>query len=143
MSPEPRASGDHLLGWTSASLDDLHHLWLRGVLHVFACASVSPARSGGSASQCLAAHLLCRDELHSLRLHSGFFQISNLRPHRRRQISSFPRARDQRPNIEARRMGEDRIAHAGQNKPSSAEPIRRALHNARPTASRRAFETSL
>jgi hypothetical protein len=25
-------------------------------------------------------------------------------------------------------MGEDRIAHAGQNGPSSAEPIRRALH---------------
>jgi hypothetical protein len=104
------ACGDHLLGWTSASLDDLHHLWRRGVLHVFACASVGPARAGGSASQCLAAPPLCRDELHSLRLHSGFFQISNLRPHRRRQISSFPRARDLRPNIEARCIGADRVA---------------------------------
>ena len=86
-----RARGDHLLGWTSAFLDDLRYLRRRGGLHVFACASVGPARSGGSAGQCLAARPLCRDELHSLRLHSGFFQISNLRPlrpnlppHRRR-----------------------------------------------------------
>jgi hypothetical protein len=105
-----RACGDHLLVWTSASLDDLHHLRRRGVFNVFACASAGPTHAGGSASQCLAAHPLCRDELHSLRLHSGFFQISNLRPHRRRQISSFPRARDLRHNIEARCMGEDRIA---------------------------------
>ena len=50
-----RACGDHLLVWTSASLDDLHHLRRRGVLHVFACASAGPAHAGGSASQCLAA----------------------------------------------------------------------------------------
>ena len=73
-----RACGDHLLVWTSASLDDLHHLRRREVLHVFACASVGPARAGGSASQCLAAHPLCRDELHSSS--SSFWIFPDFKP---------------------------------------------------------------